>query len=70
MSSAVRYWLALLPLIVLGVGLRLMFYGFQGLVSSPADLGLELLGLLAGLVCFVAGIVGCVFLFSAPARKE
>jgi len=70
MSSAVRYWLALLPLIVLGVGLRLMFYGFQGLVSSPTDLGLELLGLLAGLVCFVAGIVGSVFLFSAPARKE
>lgn len=69
MSSTVRYWLALLPLIVLGVGIRLMFYGLQGLVASPSDFGLELLGFLAGIVCFVAGIVGAIFLFSPPARK-
>jgi hypothetical protein len=69
MSSTVRYWLALLPLIVLGVGIRLMFYGFQGLVGSPSDLVRELLGFLLGIICFVAGIVGAVFLFSPPARK-
>lgn len=68
MSSAVRYWLALLPLIVLGVGLRLMFYGFQGLVSSPSNFGMDLLGFFAGLVCFIAGILSGVLLLSPHER--
>ena len=69
MSSTVRYGLALLLLVVLGVGIRLMFYGLQGLVAAPSDLGLEMLGFLAGIVCFLAGIVGGVLLFSPPVRK-
>lgn len=69
MNSAVRYWLVLLPLLVLGVGIRLMFYGLQGLVASPSDFGLELLGFVVGIVCFVAGIVGGVLLLSPPVRK-
>lgn len=48
--------------VLLAVGVRLMFYGFQGLLTSPSSLGIEFLGLVAGIVCFVSGIVCGVLL--------
>lgn len=49
-------------LILFAVGLRLMFYGFQGVVSTPSGMGLELLGFAAGVICLVTGIVCGVLL--------
>ena len=68
MSSTTRYLLLVPALVVVGIGLRLMFFGFQGLVASPSNFGIALLGLLAGIVCFVAGILSGVFLLSPRAR--
>jgi hypothetical protein len=48
--------------ILLAVGVRLMFYGFVGLVSSRSNMGLELLGLIAGIICFASGIISGVLL--------
>ncbi len=48
--------------VLLAVGIRLMFYGFLGLVSSPHSTGLELLGLLSGIICFAAGLAAGVLL--------
>ncbi len=53
-------------LILFAVGLRLMFYGFQGIVSNPSVLGL--LGLIAGIICLLAGIVSGVLLLKPSYR--
>jgi len=68
MNSTTRYLLLIPVLIVVGIGLRLMFYGFQGLVSSPSNFGMDLLGFFAGLVCFIAGILSGVLLLSPHER--
>lgn len=54
--------------VLLAVGIRLMFYGFQGLVATPSLLGLEFLGFAAGLICFVSGIVCGVLLLKSSYR--
>lgn len=68
MKPTTRYLLLVLVLIVVGVGLRLMFFGLQGLVASSASFGTALLGFVAGIICFVAGILSGVFLLSPRAR--
>lgn len=54
--------------VLLAVGIRLMFYGFQGLVSAPSSLGLEFLGFAAGLICFISGIA-CGVLLLKPSYR-
>ncbi|HEU5375868.1 MAG TPA: hypothetical protein VFV38_10545 [Ktedonobacteraceae bacterium] len=54
--------------ILLAVGLRLLFYGFQGLVTSSSPLGQEFLAFVVGLVCFVTGIV-CGVLLLKPGYR-
>jgi hypothetical protein len=59
----------LLAMVILfAVGLRLMFYGFLGLVTSPSSTGQEILGFFAGLICLVAGIVTGVMLLKSTYR--
>ncbi|MEO7021078.1 MAG: hypothetical protein ABI234_13060 [Ktedonobacteraceae bacterium] len=54
--------------VLFAVGLRLMFYGFQGFVAAPSSLGLEVLGFATGLICLVAGIV-CGVLLLKPSYR-
>lgn len=68
MSSTTRYLLLVPALIVVGVGLRLMYFGFHDLVTSSSNFGIALIGLIAGIVCFVAGILSGVLLLSSRAR--
>jgi hypothetical protein len=68
MSSITRYLLLVPALIVVGVGLRLMYFGFHNLLTAPSNFGIALIGLIAGIVCFVAGILSGVLLLSSRAR--
>jgi hypothetical protein len=68
MNSLIRFLLFLVLLVLLGVGIRLMYYGLQSLVGSSAVSGVfQVLALLAGVVCFIAGIFTGVVLLS-PSR--
>jgi len=59
----------LLAMVVLfAVGLRLLFYSFQGLITSHASWGMGVLGLFTGIICLVAGIVTGVMLLKQVYR--
>lgn len=53
--------------IALGVGIWLMYYGLQTQLSSSPTLGV--VAFLAGIVCFVGGILVGVLLFGSYARR-
>ncbi len=68
MNSVVRFLLFLTLLILLGAGMRLMYYGLQSLVGSSSTSGLpQVLAFAAGIVCFIGGMVTAVLLLS-PSR--
>jgi hypothetical protein len=66
-STLTRFLIGLSALIILGVGLRLMYYGLQTQLSSSPSLGI--LAFLIGIVCFVAGILIGVLLFDRYSRR-
>lgn len=49
-------------------GLWLMYSNFQGLVSNPTQLGLQLLSFAAGLICLLVGLI-CGVLLLKPAYR-
>lgn len=64
MTALIRFLLYVVLLLLLGVGIRLMYYGLQTVVgASPHYDVLNVLWLLLGVIIFVGGIVtGIVFL--------
>jgi hypothetical protein len=68
MSVLNRISIYLLLLVLLGVGIRLMYYGLETVVgASPHYAWSDVLVLLAGVVIFIAGIVAGVLL---PGLRE
>jgi predicted cobalt transporter CbtA len=70
MNTFTRSLFVLVSLIVLGIGLRLMYYGLQSLVGYSSGSGVgQLLALIAGIICFIAGLASGVLLLT-PAYQR
>ena len=73
MTTLNRIAIYLLLLVLLGVGIRLMYYGLETVVgSSPHYDWPNVLWMLVGIVLFIGGIVAGILLLSlrgAPARS-
>ncbi|HEY3993930.1 MAG TPA: hypothetical protein VGM01_13770 [Ktedonobacteraceae bacterium] len=72
MTTLVRTMMYLVLLVLLGVGIRLMYYGLETVVgASPHYDWPQVLVLLVGIVLFLGGLVtGILFLGpNAPARS-
>ena len=54
--------------VLFAAGLWLMFSNFQGLVANPAQLSLQLLGLVAGVLCLLVGLISGVLLLKPAYR--
>lgn len=69
MRTLIRTLVYVFLLILLGVGIRLMYYGLQTVVgASPHYSLLDVLWLLVGVITFVSGIIASILFLSPPAR--
>lgn len=62
-STLTRFLIGLAAFILLAVGLRLLYYGLQDVVTLSSVFGI--LAFVGGVICFVGGIVVTVLLFDA-----
>lgn len=69
MTTLTRSLLYLVLLILLGVGIRLMYFGLETVVgASPHSAPINVLWMLVGVVLFVSGIITGI-LFLSPHRS-
>lgn len=69
MRTLIRTLVYVFLLLLLGVGIRLMYYGLETVVgASPHYNWPDVLWLLVGVACFVSGIIAGILFLSPPAR--
>jgi len=66
-STLTRFLIGVSALIVLGIGIRLMYYGLQTQLSASPSLGI--VAFVVGIICFVGGILIGVLLFDRYSRR-
>ena len=66
-STFTRFLIGISALIVLGIGIRLMYYGLQTQLSSSPSLGI--VAFVVGILCFVGGILIGVLLFDRYSHR-
>jgi hypothetical protein len=70
MRTLIRALIYVFLLIILGVGIRLMYYGLETVVgSSPRYDWPNVLWMLVGVVIFISGIITGILFLSPPAHN-
>jgi hypothetical protein len=66
-STLTRFLVGLSAFVLLGVGIRLMYYGLRTELTPSPSWGV--LAFIGGIICFVGGLVVGVLLFDAYSRR-